>query len=159
MFAHSSIKSIIIPTNIIVIEIKAFYECTNLKEIRVAKDSKLRLIQANAFDGSSIETIDIPANFDVFENGWSYNTPYLSNINISKDNKKYKELNGLVLLNSTNSDKDCDEKYDTIVFTKRNIKNVIVPKYVKFVGSYSFEKCTIDDISFEPSLELKDIVI
>lgn len=137
MFSESSIMSITLPPSVEVIDEKAFFKCEKLKEVRVANNSKLRSIRKNAFDGSSIETIDIPANFDVFENEWSFNTTKLTNVNISKDNKKYKEINGMILMNSTNSNIEGDEKYDTIIFAKRNIKDVTIPKYVKFISSCS----------------------
>ena len=59
-FYKSGIKKVVIPSTVTTLETDAFLECSNLKEVVFAENSKLTAIPAKCFEGTAIESIVLP---------------------------------------------------------------------------------------------------
>lgn len=60
------------------------------------------------------------------------------------NNKNYKNLDDIFVIGKSDL-KSGD--FDTIVFVSRNVKNVIIPPFIKIINSYSFSCLQIERIS------------
>lgn len=139
-FACSSIENMIIPSSVFLIEEKAFFNCKKLKRIEFSENSKLKKIEKNAFESSSLESISIPSSVEL-EDGWCNDTSNLKFIEIfiNKNKLNYIYFDDKFILGK--SDKKND-KFDIIVFARRDIKTVVIPSFIKEIGQYAFNNCS-----------------
>ena len=164
-FGHSSLKSIIIPKNVRKIsrcaffscddlekflledgsklesfEDDLFFSCDSLREVSIPEDSSLRIIKEDAFDFSSITSLFIPKSIEVIQNGLFRYAQFVKTVTISPLNKNYKYLdeNHQVIIGKSSIK---EKTFDTIVFANRDIKNVSIPRSIKFISASSFMNC------------------
>lgn len=126
-FSETLIESISIPSTVIIIGEKSFYNCSNLKWIEIPENSQLKIIGNAAFSGSIIESLFIPSGFLEFENNWCIGANSLKQIVISPENHNFKFTEDQLLLGK--SDKNSDN-YDILIFANRYIKTVIIPSII-----------------------------
>lgn len=157
VFASRNIKHARIPKYVKRIKPFAFESCTCLEDIKIPKDSELRFIGKFAFFNTYFNYLYIPSKLEELEDGWCAGTGCLSKLEISPMNKYFKYANecNQILIGRTKTDQQI---YDDIVFVNRNIFAAKVPKYIKQIKSFSFEKCWhIQELKFEENSELKII--
>lgn len=132
----------------------AFMWCSNLKKIEIPNDSKLQIIEKEAFAHSAIKSISIPPSLKELEDGWCSEASRLYDVFISNVSKNLYYDNELLIGKSNAS----DENYDTILFAKRDIEKVTIPSHIKYINSFSFEFCSnLESIEFSEDSELLSI--
>lgn len=78
-------------------------------------------------------------------------------INLSSDNKDYSLYENKFIIGKS-SENENENDFDVLVFCVRNVKNVVIPKFIKTIGPYSFQNCKqIYEIIFEPNSKLERI--
>ena len=145
-----------IPNFIKQIESHAFDKCNNLQTIEISNDSKLEIIQKEAFYESSIESLTIPATLIDLNEGWCSGASNLNIIKINPKNKRYSFFDEKFIIGKTSIEQ---ENFDVLVFCIRNIKTVTIPSFIKIIGPYAFEMCKKlkeVDISIDSKLEIID---
>lgn len=138
-FSYSSIETIKIPSHVKRIESNAFYFCENLKNVNFFENSELYSIAKDAFFGSSIESIEIPSSVEILEEGWCNEIFNLNHVFISPDNQLFLNLDNKIVIGK--GIKNIFEVYDQIVFARRDIKEVVVPSFIKYINSFAFFAC------------------
>ena len=156
-FNSSSIKSIVIPKSVKKILSHALAFCQSLTEIRCEEGSMLQEIGHNAFSSPSLTTLIIPNNVGSISQCCLYNTWSLTTVELlngPRPTLKLDENKKLLYAKGTSN----DENYDYLLFAARDIKNVVVRSYVKYITSYTFENCIkIKNFMFEKNSTLNDI--
>ena len=109
-----------------------------VKSVSFAKDSEISIFSSKSFYFSSIESLSLPASLEHLENGWCQETKFLTKISISPRNKKFIYNDEKMILGKSN---EFDENYDTIYFTRRDIKEVQIPSFIKYINSSAFDSC------------------
>ena len=159
-----SLERFSFPSSVIYIGAYAFGHCT-FQEMLIHSDSKLRVIEPDAFScasiqslfipqhvtrisenifsSSSIEAIEIPSNVSELKEGWCSKAELLKKVTVNPNNKYFKNYEKFVF---GKSNKESDE-FDVLVFVSRDIQDVIIPSNIKIIGSYAFSACQIKAIS------------
>ena len=70
VFSIRDVETVTIPDSVEIIKQFCFSDCKNLQKVEMSNNSKLRIIESNAFSGSSIECLTIPPLVDVLADGW-----------------------------------------------------------------------------------------
>lgn len=157
VFARRDIEIAVIPSFIKRISSSAFSDCRNLREIKITEDSQLISIGKNAFSFSKITYFTIPRMMEDLEDDWCSYLSNLTVISISEGNQNFKFLDDKKRIVLGKSNKE-DKLYDTIIIASKDIEKVIIPSYIKYIGSSSFSNCKIlDKIEFEENSELVSI--
>lgn len=142
-FSNTAIESISIPSNVKEINASAFESCNHLKHITIPSNSKLKKIGDNAFNGTLIESITLPSNVELNEL-WCCRTKYLNNVVLlPKSNSCLKYGQNEIIIGKSNKSNDI---FDAFVFSKRNIKFITIPTFIKQINSYSLENALITSI-------------
>lgn len=136
---NSKIEKINIPSSCRKIEQFAFSNCINLKTIDFAENTEKISIENFAFYNSSLESISFPSGLIDLHLNWCEGTFNLRQIKIPELNDKYKFENGL-LIGKTN------ENYDKLVFVRRDMKTVVIPKNIKVIASSAFSGSVIEEV-------------
>lgn len=126
------------------------------KKIEISNNSKLEIIQKEAFYDSSIESLTIPASLIDLNEGWCSGVCNLNIININPNNERYSFFDEKFIIGKSSIEQ---ENYDVLIFCIRNIKKVIIPSFIKIIGPYAFEMCKKlkeVDISIGSKLETID---
>lgn len=106
---------------------------------------------------NSIKSITIPSSFKYFASGWCDEAPNLTEINVSTENKYFSSYNNQFIIGKSLQE-NTEEDFDVLIFCVRNVKNVTIPKFIKIIGSYSFQLCKqLDEVIFEPNSKLEII--
>lgn len=158
-FASSLIESITIPKHVKVIGEEAFIRCYRLKKIEFAKDSELQIIEKHAFKDSMITSISIPSTVEELQDGWCDGTSKLTNVAISPKNChfKYLDSDNKIIIGKNKSDK-CQDEYENIIFANRDVKEALVPSYIKHIKPFAFYQCShLKKISFSDDSLLETI--
>lgn len=153
-FKSSQIESIIFPPSIVQVGKLSFYNCKNLKKIEFANDSNLMLIEKSCFLNSSIESLVLPSCVIIDDKCFGY-AEKLNEIKIIPSKQKNISLYNDLLVKKSSQTND---NYDILIIAKRNIKNAIIPSFIKRISSNAFYKClNLDTIEFSEDSELKSI--
>ena len=180
-FSYCLLHKIIIPSSVSYLGKSAFIDCPNLETVIIQENSKLQSILPYTFcrcyklkeikipEKSLIKTIGksfisetfvadlyIPSSVEKLDENWC-ETSNLKNITIGPNNKYFKTCDEDPNLIIGRSDKN-NEIFDEIVFACHNIKNVIIPNYIKRIRSYAFDGCRkIETIEFQEDSKLERI--
>ncbi|KAK8841019.1 hypothetical protein M9Y10_027856 [Tritrichomonas musculus] len=178
-FSHSSIEKITIPKSVEVCgrfafsycnklrEVKfekgaklhsipncMFYYCSKLKTIEILEDSELKTIGKSAFESTKIEKIYIPSKVEELFEGWLSGTSRIKEITISPKNRffKFLDINHQIIRGMG------DDKLDTIIYGRNDIKDIKIPFYIKYIKKFSFDECSsLKKVEFPENSELKII--
>ena len=169
-FCRSLIESITIPSEVTVIEKKAFYDCKNLQQIEFAKNSKLQIIEKGVFNGTSIKSIIIPPEVKKIGKKAFYDCKKLQQIEFSKDSKlqtigedAFKET----LIESIKIPSGVTDLNEDCFFGASKLKNVSIdssnPRYCLYdekmvIGKSSIESNDYDCLVFCPR-NIKNVTI
>ena len=152
---NKSIEKAVIPSYIEIIESCAFEFCCNLRKIEISDDSKLRIINEDAFSFSKIDSLYIPASLVELKKGWCNKIEKLTHIKISSNNQRYIYLNETYILEKSDQNSDI---YDTIVFARRDIQTAVIPSFIKIIGSYAFNSCkSLTKVEYSSNCKLEII--
>lgn len=116
---------------------KGAFKNSSVLTIQFSDDSELKMIESESFDGSIIESITIPPKLKEFKEGWCINLNNLNIINISPMNPYFSVYEDKLIIGKKSIEQ---QNYDHLVFCARNVKTVKIPKFIKHICSYSFEK-------------------
>ena len=156
-FANSSITNILVPSKTKAIKNDAFAWCSTLEKVEFLEDSELELIGEYALSGTSIKSFTIPPNVSQLQKNWCSFTSNLNEILISTRNKNFSYADKDHKLVVFKSDK-CSDYYDSLVFACRDINHVVIPSYVRYICSSSFNECKkVKTFEFEENSNLLSI--
>lgn len=151
-FSNSSIKSITIPRKVKIIEEKTFENCLYLTNVEISEDSELYSIEKKAFSSTRIQYLFIPSKFERLDEKWCKNVFYLNDIKVSPNNKHFILYNDQLLLYKRDENQ---QNFDKIIFCLKKSIKVIIPSFIKTIGSYSC--VNIYSIEFEKDSQLETI--
>lgn len=155
-FVRSSIKNISIPSSVESIGRGSFAYCELIEKVDFNEHSKIEVFESDLFANSSIKDLYIPSSVVELKSTWCYQTKKLKKVTISKDNSyfSYDNTNSFII-GKNQSDKN---DYTTLFFAPRDIKNVIIPSFVKQIASCAFNFCEcIQKVEFSEDSKLKKI--
>lgn len=151
-FYNSSLESICIPSKVYQIGESSFYHCTKLIHFEIPNDSSLKIICKLAFSYSAIESISIPSKVEKIQNGWCRHADKLKKILISPSNKHFCYFVQKVIIEKTKT------YYDYLIFARHDIKSIIIPSFIKKIGSDSFSFCKdLENVYFTDDSQLVSI--
>lgn len=154
-FSQSSIHKISISRNIKTISSYCFAHCDELKCIEIPENSNLRSIEKRAFFLSSIESLTITSKIDDLQERWCHGTEKLTSITISPMNKCFSYYENKFIVGKADIHSEC---FDSLIFSRRDIKEATIPSFIKEIDSCAFEKCmNLKSVKFHPNSELKSI--
>ncbi|KAK8883231.1 hypothetical protein M9Y10_045882 [Tritrichomonas musculus] len=155
-FSHSSLKKISIPASCTRIEENAFSSCQFLHKVEFEEGSKLEYIGKNAFSHSTLHTLIFPEKVEIFENNWCNYISKLINISVPLNSVNMKIIDSKILIGKSKHNDDIE--FDMIIFVARDIKQVKIPSFVKYIKSCAFFDCTnLKLIEFEENSQLISI--
>lgn len=82
VFRGSSVESVILPSTLKRIERYTFYDCKNLKNIRLPEG--LEFIGPDCFDNSALESVELPASLRIISQGAFENCKNLKTVKFSE---------------------------------------------------------------------------
>lgn len=71
-------------------------------------------------------------------NGWCMETPKLTKIRITPASSRYSYLNNKFLLAKSSPESD---SYDVLLFARRDVSEVVIPSFIRKIGSFAFNNC------------------
>ncbi|KAK8840508.1 hypothetical protein M9Y10_030716 [Tritrichomonas musculus] len=155
-FGFTSIEKISFPSSLRIIKFHTFSGCPQLKTVEFPCDSELRVIGKSVFTNCPLEYLTIPSSVRKFESDWCFRTLKLNNIKIHEcysRNISYYDDKFIIMKTDIKSD-----NYDILLFARRDIKNVIIPSFIKYFANYSFNYCLqIKTVEFEKNSQLSAI--
>lgn len=93
--AYSKVKSVVIPSSIMVIEFQAFNYCDYLESVTFLNESQLEIIKENAFyNCKRLHSIFIPKNVKMIGNRAFSTCPALEKIEVDENNAYYSDIDG-----------------------------------------------------------------
>ncbi|KAK8883702.1 hypothetical protein M9Y10_042800 [Tritrichomonas musculus] len=153
--ATRDIENAFIPSFIKRIAPFAFDNCKALKKVEFSADSEFISIGHESFHNSPITSIKFPSCPIEFNDGWCSDLRNLTKIEVSPSNKQMIYLDNKLLLGKSHIESD---NYDVLIFARRDIKDVIIPSFVRKIGSRAFEDCTyLRSIVFSDDSQLVSI--
>ncbi len=150
----SSLEEIELPAYLEYIEMFAFANCTSLKKISLP--NTLKGISNCAFEGcSALEKIELPENVEKLgQNVFAFTT----NLKIVTLPKNIKEIPYNAFANSGLQKVDVPESVEKIAVEAflncKDLEIVGIPNGVKSIGSSAFKNCAIRDIGLPESIEV-----
>lgn len=151
-FSYSSLEAIEIPKSVKTIEEKAFYSCKSLDSFKIDENSEIKTIENYSFYDTNLRSLFIPSNVTELKDEWCCEIKYLINISVSKQNKNFIFYDDKFLLGKTDSKSD---KYDILLFARRDIECAIIPSFIKKIGCFAFSDCMkLKSIEFSKDSEL-----
>lgn len=121
----------------------SFKDCTTIDSISFPDDSEIDTIEKDAFYNSSLKLLFIPSSISNLNEGWCRGTPNLNLIKLCPNNERYIYLNNSMIIEKNDKMNDI---YDKIVFARRDIKDIIIPTFIKNIGSYSFSETLLEKV-------------
>ena len=153
-FSFSSIESIMFPQHVTTIGRNAFFQCKKLKNVDFPNNTELKTIGDAAFYSSTIESIAIPSNLGYLTGVFDVDNLQTIKI-IPKEKQKYSFYNNSYLLKKSDIKSDV---FDLLVFARRDIRNAIIPSFIRVIMPYAFDKCSkLKTVSFEANSNLETI--
>lgn len=157
VFANRNIEKAVIPSYVKFISPEAFDRCNDIEYIEIPENSELVSFDSQSFSKCSIHEIFIPSKFEDFKDGWCRESDKLQRLILAPDNPYFKyadEEENVIIGKSDNN----NEQFDVIVFANRNIENVIIPSYIKYIKSYAFYCCSsLGNVEFQSESSLESI--
>lgn len=151
----TKIEQIYFPPKIKEISYRCFDNCSKLKNIIIPKNSELQSIGSFAFDSSPIECITIPTSFVKLLDAWCIRTPKITQINVFSDNPLFSPYKGEFILQKSSIDK---RNFNILAFCIRNIQTIKIPNFIETIGNFAFSLCNqAFSIEFEKNSQLNKI--
>lgn len=149
-FSNSQIQSITISPHITKFCECAFACCYNLRRFEVQENSELEIIGKHSFAGSEIESFIIPSSIVEFNEGWCEGMQFLTKIKVFKNkDQNISYYNDEYIIRKSDLKSDI---FDVIIFARRDLKNSIIPSFIKKIESHSFEFTSLESIDIPPQI-------
>lgn len=139
----------------------AFGRNHGIKAIQFSEDSELSLIESGAFSSSSLKYLSLPSSIQKLEDGWN---SYLSldfELKMPPNNQYFQYYNDQFVIGRIFSEKnenESDQKFECIVYSSHNVKNVEIPSFIKQINSFAFSRCKkLNTIEFSDESNLQVI--
>lgn len=153
-FSSTIIESISIPSSLIEIKEFSFANCCLLNEVIIPCNSKLQYIGEKAFINTIINSFYIPDDLKELKSA-CLSSIHLTDIKISPKNKKFSIWDDQIVVEKSGKNNDT---FDVIVFAKRDIINIRIPKFIEKIEPFAFNSCVhLKNIDFEENSQLKSI--
>lgn len=137
---------------IISIDRDSFRKNFTIRSISFSQDSELQVIEKKAFSVSSIKKISFPPSLKKLKEGWCEETNYLNDIEISPNDKSYSYLDNKMIIGKSQTE---NNNYDTLIFVRRDIDDIKIPSFIKYIDPYAFDGCNnLHKIDFSDESEL-----
>jgi hypothetical protein len=138
-FCESGLKSIWIPSSVVVLGKSSFRDCKSLESVTFESGSRLERIEESAFQWTGLISIEIPGSVTFIE-GSVFAAVSLNSISVSPDDTRFLVREGLL------------EDFDgsTIYRYFGSCRSIVVPSSVVVLGSWCFYQCkSLESVSFE----------
>ena len=145
-FTESSLSEITFPSHLKKICESSFERCYRLETVDFEQNSELQVIEKRAFSKAHPKKFTIPNDDVILEEGWCEKTA-LKEVKFQPNNKNFTFYNQNLVLRKSDPKSDI---FDVLVFALSDVQNVIIPSFIKVIGSHAFNSCTkLHDIVFE----------
>lgn len=119
------------------------------------ENPQIQKIDDLTFSTNKIESLSIPYNIIELKEFWCDRTSMLNDILVPKNNHFFSFLNNSFLVGKANQKSDI---FDVLLFSRRDIKHVIIPPFISVISSYAFNECIqIESIEFPENSQLTKI--
>ena len=119
----------------------AFSENRVIDSLTFASDSAVRSIGNKAFSHSTLKSLSIPGSLEELDDWWCFCAKNLNSIDICPQNQNFIFIDEKFLI-WKNKDVDASNRYDVLVFARRNITGEVeVPNNIRRIAPYAFDKC------------------
>jgi hypothetical protein len=148
-FKESGLKSILIPSSVVVLGQESFYQsvvlgewslgcCQSLESVRFESGSRLERIEEFAFSGSGLKSILIPSSVVVLGNSSFYECSSLESVTFESGSRL--------------------ERIEECAFCESGLKSILIPSFVAILGKSSFYLCkSLESVTFESGSRLERI--
>lgn len=136
---NTNITSVVFPSSLRKIGNHSFWNCKNLKEIKL--NEGLESIGVEAFIHTGLESVDLPSTLNFLD--W---TPFECKMNVHHMNAYlYSDINGILY--------SADET-SLILYPRRVLEESIeIPESVTCIETYAFENCIAKEINIPEGIE------
>lgn len=149
-FEGTTLKSIVIPEGVTLIDNSAFSDCKSLETVSLP--NSLESIYPLAFQNSNISSISIPAGVKGIGENAFYGCENLSTITVSNGNAKYDSRDNCNALIETATNTILRGSSSTVIpnsvttiernaFRGSKIAKIVIPASVKNIGQWAFQDC------------------
>ena len=149
-FEGTTLKSIVIPEGVTLIDNSAFSDCKSLETVSLP--NSLERIYPLAFQNSNISSISIPAGVKGIGENAFYGCENLSTITVSNGNTKYDSRDNCNALIETATNTILRGSSSTVIpnsvttiernaFRGLKIAKIVIPASVKNIGQWAFQDC------------------
>ena len=122
------------------------FKDSNIFSIQFAPDSEIQTIEKNAFSNSTIEKIFLPSSVSELESGWICDAMNLIKVSVMPNNEYFKNYDENLVIGKS-------DEFDVLIFARRDVKKIEIPKNIKQIASYSFSYSLIEQIKIPPSVK------
>ena len=162
-FEGTTLKSIVIPEGVTLIENEAFKDCKSLEAVSLP--NSLERIYPFAFRNSNISSISIPAGVKYISEDVFDGCNNLSTITVSNGNTKYDSRDNCNALIETATNTILRGSSSTVIpntvtsigsnaFRGTTLKSIVIPEGVTLIGNRAFGECkSLETVSLPNSLE------
>lgn len=155
IFSIRNIEKAIIPNFVEVIGQNSFEYCQNLKHFEATEDSKLKIIEKDAFCCSNIESLYLPSSLIELKEGWCHSIHDLKSVKIGPNNQYLKIYDDNLIIGKSNIE---NENYNVLVFAPRSIEKIRIPSFIEIISSCSCECCfDLQEIEIPNDSKIKKI--
>jgi hypothetical protein len=146
-FAVFGLRSIVIPSSVVVLSKRSFYGCYFLESVTFESGSRLERIGEFAFHMSGLISIEIPESV-VFVCDAPFGARYLCSISVSQDNRHFR-IRGSFLEDICGA---------TIYQYFGSCTSVVIPSSIVVLGKWSFCLCrSHESVTFESGSRMERI--
>ena len=162
-FEGTTLKSIVIPEGVTLIDNSAFSDCKSLETVSLP--NSLERIYPLAFQNSNISSISIPAGVKSLDYSSFEGCENLSTITVSNGNAKYDSRGNCNALIETATNTILRGSSSTVIpntvtsigsnaFRGTTLKSIVIPEGVTLIGNSAFCDCkSLETVSLPNSLE------
>lgn len=141
------LTSVVIPAGVKVIKTDAFAGCTNLTGVDFGT---VEVIEPYAFTGcSALAVVELPKEIDVVDGLSFVGCEALESINLAGESKKYKSLDGVLLISNVDENGNYTGEFQTIALYPAGREGAYaVPEGILHIADRAFYKCAVSEITF-----------
>lgn len=151
----SDIEKTEIPNFVRIIGPYCFSRCPDLQTIDFQPNSQVHTIGKGFIANTKIESITIPQKVTVLERGWLELTNFLKIVRMDDRNTNFSGFEKTFILGKTSPEK---VNFDVLHFSNRDVKTVLIPKFIKVIGNSAFRICkSLNKLEFEKDSDLQII--
>jgi hypothetical protein len=137
-FRGSELRSIFIPSSVVVLGKESFFLCKSLESVTFESGSRLERIEESAFQESGLKSILIPSSVVVSGKESFFKCESLESVTFESGSRL--------------------ERIEESTFYQSGLKSILIPSSVVFLGKGSFRECrSLESVTFESGSRLERI--